>query len=108
MLGRAAAPRRVAGSRLRLLAGGTMSAPGTIDVEDLVVTFAGGLQAVAGISLSLAVGETVGLVGESGSGKTTLAKALVGLNRPTSGVVRVEGRELSALRRADRLWLRRR
>lgn len=85
-----------------------MSAPGTIDVEDLVVTFAGGLQAVAGISLSLAVGETVGLVGESGSGKTTLAKALVGLNRPTSGVVRVEGRELSALRRADRLWLRRR
>ena len=31
------------------------------------------------------VGETLGLVGESGSGKTTLAKALVGLNRPTSG-----------------------
>lgn len=80
----------------------------TADVENLFVTFAGGLQAVAGISLSLAIGETVGLVGESGSGKTTLAKALVGLNSPSAGTVRVEGRELSALRRADRLWLRRR
>ncbi len=79
-----------------------------IEVEDLVVAFAGGVQAVAGISLTLAVGETLGLVGESGSGKTTLAKALVGLNRPSSGKVRVEGRDLTDLKRADRLWLRRR
>lgn len=80
----------------------------TIEVDDLEITFAGGVQAVAGISLSLAVGETLGLVGESGSGKTTLAKALVGLNRPTSGKVLVEGRDLTELTRADRLWLRRR
>ncbi len=85
-----------------------MDASRTAEVEDLFVTFDGGVQAVAGISLQLAVGETVGLVGESGSGKTTLAKALVGLNRPTSGKVRVEGRELVTLKRADRLWLRRR
>lgn len=78
------------------------------EVEDLFVTFDGGVQAVAGISLKLTIGETVGLVGESGSGKTTLAKALVGLNRATAGKVRVEGRELVALKRADRLWLRRR
>ena len=80
----------------------------TIEVEDLRVTFSGGVQAVAGISLALKVGETVGLVGESGSGKTTLAKALVGLNRPTSGKVKLEGRDLTSLTRADRLWLRRR
>ena len=80
----------------------------TVEVEDLFVTFEGGVQAVAGVSLKLAIGETVGLVGESGSGKTTLAKALVGLNRPTAGKVRVEGRELVTLKRADRLWLRRR
>ena len=85
-----------------------MSAPDTIEVEDLFVTFAGGVQAVAGISITLSVGETLGLVGESGSGKTTLAKALVGLNRPSSGRVRVEGRDLTGLTRADRLWLRRR
>lgn len=80
----------------------------TIEVENLFVTFSGGVQAVAGISLSLSVGETLGLVGESGSGKSTLAKALVGLNRPTSGEVHVEGRALTTLSRADRLWLRRR
>jgi oligopeptide transport system ATP-binding protein len=85
-----------------------MDSSRVVEVEDLFVTFEGGVQAVAGISLKLAIGETVGLVGESGSGKTTLAKALVGLNRPTSGKVRVEGRELVTLRRADRLWLRRR
>jgi oligopeptide transport system ATP-binding protein len=85
-----------------------MAESNTIDVENISVTFAGGVQAVAGISLKLAVGETLGLVGESGSGKTTLAKALVGLNRPETGRVVVEGRDLTGLTRADRLWLRRR
>ena len=79
-----------------------------IEVEGLDITFPGGLQAVAGVDFRLAADETVGLVGESGSGKTTLAKALVGLIRPTSGTVRLEGRDLTALTRADRLSLRRR
>jgi len=91
-----------------MLAGVTMPERGTIEVENISVTFAGGVQAVAGISLKLAVGETLGLVGESGSGKTTLAKALVGLNRPETGRVVVEGRDLTGLTRADRRWLRRR
>jgi peptide/nickel transport system ATP-binding protein len=85
-----------------------MAEPDTIEIKDLRITFSGGVQAVAGIDLSLTVGETLGLVGESGSGKTTLAKALIGLSRPTSGRVRFEGRDLTALTRADRLWLRRR
>lgn len=86
----------------------TMEKVKTIEVENISITFAGGVQAVAGISLKLAVGETLGLVGESGSGKTTLAKALVGLNRPESGRVKVEDRDLTGLTRTDRLWLRRR
>ncbi|MFD9074934.1 ATP-binding cassette domain-containing protein [Streptomyces lasiicapitis] len=40
-------------------------------------------------------GETLGLVGESGSGKSTTARVLAGLQRPTSGEVRFEGRDIS-------------
>jgi peptide/nickel transport system ATP-binding protein len=39
-------------------------------------------------------GETFGIVGESGSGKTTLARLLIGLNRPDSGTITVEGIDL--------------
>ena len=48
--------------------------------------------AVAGISFSVRPGESLAIVGESGSGKTTIARMLVGLERPTSGVIRVLGR----------------
>ena len=52
----------------------TMAAAETIEVEDLSVTFAGGVQAVAGVSLALRIGETLGLVGESGSGRRRLPR----------------------------------
>ncbi|MER7276105.1 ATP-binding cassette domain-containing protein [Dactylosporangium sp. NPDC000244] len=43
------------------------------------------IQAVAGVDLTVAAGETVGLVGESGSGKSTLARTIVGLERARRG-----------------------
>ena len=46
------------------------------------------------ISLSISAGETLGLVGESGSGKTTVARMILGLIRPTSGTVRIDGVDL--------------
>jgi len=55
----------------------------------------GWLSAVADVSLSIRSGETFGLVGESGCGKTTMGKLVVGLERPTSGQINFEGRDLA-------------
>ncbi len=70
-------------------------------VEDLVVEFraeGGKVKAVSGISLDLLPGETLGLVGESGCGKSTTGRAVMQLPRPTSGTVRFDGIELTALK----------
>lgn len=58
------------------------------------------LQAVDGLSLSLARGETLGLVGESGSGKTTFGQALLRLNTLTEGEVDFLGNRIDHLDRA--------
>ncbi len=70
-------------------------------VEDLVVEFnaqGGKVKAVSGISLDVVPGETLGLVGESGCGKSTTGRAVMQLPRPTSGTVRFDGVELTALK----------
>jgi peptide/nickel transport system ATP-binding protein len=63
-----------------------------VEVDDLHVRF-GDARAVDGASLRVMPGEVLALVGESGSGKTTLIRAIQGLQRAKSGVVRIEGRE---------------
>ncbi len=52
------------------------------------------LKALAGVSLELRKGEALGLVGPNGSGKTTLLRIMLGLIKPSSGRVLVDGREL--------------
>jgi peptide/nickel transport system ATP-binding protein len=78
-------------------------------VEDLHVTFRRGntaVQAVAGISFSLRKGETLGLVGESGCGKSTTGRAIVQVERATSGTIRFGDIELTTLSRGDLRTLR--
>ncbi|MFW6598518.1 ABC transporter ATP-binding protein [Propionibacteriaceae bacterium Y2011] len=58
---------------------------------------AGRLQAVADVDLTVRPGDRLGIVGESGSGKTTLINMMAALDRPTSGTVSYEGRELGGL-----------
>ncbi|MFY1633008.1 ATP-binding cassette domain-containing protein [Solwaraspora sp. WMMB335] len=59
------------------------------------------VRALDGVSIEIGHDETVALVGESGSGKTTLGRVLVGLQRPTSGAVRLRGRDLAVALRRD-------
>ncbi|MFF7973313.1 oligopeptide/dipeptide ABC transporter ATP-binding protein [Streptomyces sp. NPDC007905] len=60
------------------------------------------VHALTGADLAVAPGETVGVVGESGCGKSTLAKVLVGIQRPTSGTVSFQGRDLWSMSPAER------
>lgn len=71
-----------------------------IRVSDVVKAYplgAGEVVAVDHVSLTVAQGEFVAVVGRSGSGKTTLLNLLAGIDRPTSGSVRVADAELGSL-----------
>ncbi len=69
---------------------------GNLSVEQLVVVPPGGSRAILkGISFSLAPGQALGIVGPSAAGKSTLAKALVGVWRPTRGIVRLDGADVA-------------
>ncbi len=67
------------------------------DVRLHLSSAAGEVNILRGLELSIASGETVGVVGPSGSGKTTMMMIVGGLERASSGTVRVTGQDLSDL-----------
>jgi ABC-type lipoprotein export system ATPase subunit len=69
-----------------------------IDVVKSYRTGAAAVHALQGVSLEIRRGERVALLGKSGSGKSTLLNLLGGLDRPTSGIVEVDGHDLGRLR----------
>ena len=82
-----------------------------IEVKDLKKYYGSGdtlVKALDGINLSVEQGEFVSIVGTSGSGKSTLLHMLGGLDRPTSGSVQVEEKDISGLKDEELTIFRRR
>ncbi|MDG6988114.1 MAG: ABC transporter ATP-binding protein [Nitrososphaerota archaeon] len=73
-----------------------------LETQDLTVQFKlkGGLKlnAVDGVTLSIARNQSLGVAGESGSGKTTLGKTLLRIQKPTGGTVKFEGKDITKFR----------
>ncbi|OYR15170.1 ATP-binding cassette domain-containing protein [Brucella thiophenivorans] len=61
----------------------------------------GSLRVLHGVSVEIEAGQSLGIVGESGSGKSTLARAVMGLERPQSGQILINGQDIYALDRSS-------
>ena len=65
------------------------------------------VEALRNVNFTVNKGEYVAIMGESGSGKTTLLNILAALDKPTSGTVRLEGQDLTAIRESSMAAFRR-
>ncbi|MGH7663310.1 MAG: ABC transporter ATP-binding protein [Gemmatimonadaceae bacterium] len=74
---------------------------GEVAFEDVWFEYEPGVPVLRGISFEAPAGTTTALVGSSGSGKSTLVSLVMAFNRPTSGRVTVDGRDLLGARLAD-------
>lgn len=68
--------------------------PAVLAIEHLTKIYGGKVRANDAISLDVASGEVFGLLGHNGAGKTTLLNQVIGLARPTTGSIRIDGREV--------------
>lgn len=68
---------------------------GAIEFRDVHFSYVPGSPVIDGVSLTIAAGSVCAIVGPSGSGKSTLARLMIGLERPDSGAITLDGRSLS-------------
>jgi phospholipid/cholesterol/gamma-HCH transport system ATP-binding protein len=78
-----------------------------IEIRGLKKRF-GAHRVLDGVDLTIHDGESIVIIGQSGTGKSVLLKHIIGLMRPDSGQVIVDGRDLGTLNRHDLLAIRRR
>jgi phospholipid/cholesterol/gamma-HCH transport system ATP-binding protein len=86
-------------------ASATQSAPAAISVRDLRVKY-GEREILHGITFDISQGETLVILGGSGSGKSTLLRTLVGLERPSSGEIWIQGKNFAGLSEEERNEIR--
>jgi ABC-type multidrug transport system fused ATPase/permease subunit len=81
--------------------GGLQGLRGEVSFDKVWFEYNPGVPVLKGVSFTAPPGSTTALVGSSGSGKSTLVSLVMAFNRPTSGTVRIDGRDLADLRLAD-------
>ncbi len=75
-----------------------------VEIKNLVKTYTRGDQAVPvlhDISLNILRGDFISLMGPSGSGKSTLLNLIAGIDKPTAGILRIDGEDISKLSEGD-------
>jgi ABC-type multidrug transport system fused ATPase/permease subunit len=74
---------------------------GEVEFENVSFEYDAGVPVLKGVSFVAPAGSTTALVGSSGSGKSTLTSLVMNFNRPLSGTIRIDGRDLQTLRLRD-------
>ena len=72
-----------------------------LEVNHLAIQF-GGLRAVDGFNVSIEKGQLYGLIGPNGAGKTTIFNLLTGVYKPTEGIIKLDGQDITALAANER------
>lgn len=65
-----------------------------LEVNNLSIQF-GGLRAVDGFNMTIEKGQLYGLIGPNGAGKTTVFNLLTGVYKPTEGIIRLDGQDIT-------------